>query len=175
MSRIHEIVIRRDSTIPEGRARALKRMNTMLANFPSGVPDAANCFFQGLTLGWVLSHVIGHADADEVEELLHDRPTEVFDAIPYGPEDVDDPEFSSLTADEIPKGVWFQDWMGIKKSLYFLRQNDLEMPERSVLAWLGFLLGELEGRVISTAEYDRLRALLPPVNDDLSPLALATQ
>jgi hypothetical protein len=112
-----------------------------------------------------------------------------MEAIPYGPEDVDDPEFASLTEDDIPDGVWFQYWMGIKKSLYFCRQNHSVMSERSVLgarcsvlgarcsvlAWLGFLLGELEGGGISTAEYDKLRALLPPVTDDLTPLVAASQ
>jgi hypothetical protein len=114
---------------------------------------------------------------DEVKELLHERPADVFDAIPYGPEDVDDPEVDALieNEDDIPDGVWFQYWMGLKKSLYFFRQNNSEMPERSVLAWLGFLLGELEGGGISTAEYDKLRALLPPVNDNLTSLVAATQ
>jgi hypothetical protein len=123
-----------------------------------------------------LSQVIGLADADEVDEMLPPRPdSEVMEAIPYGPADVNDPEFESLTADEIPDNVWFQYWMGIKKSLYFLWQNHSEMSERSALAWLGFLRGELEGGGISTAEYDKLRALLPPVNDDLTPLVAATQ
>jgi hypothetical protein len=44
-TRDYEIVVRRDSTIPEGRARALKRMTAILAHFPNGVPDRANCFF----------------------------------------------------------------------------------------------------------------------------------
>jgi hypothetical protein len=49
------------------------------------------------------------------------------------------------------------------------------MPERSVLAWLGFLRGELESGGISTAEYHTLRALLPPVTDDFTPLVAASQ
>lgn len=150
-------------------------MTALLAHFPNGVSDRANCFFHGLTKGWVVSEVIGHADADEVKELLRERPADVFDAIPYGPENVEDPEFASLTGDEIPDGLWFDFWMGIKKSLYFFRQNHSEMPERSVLAWLGFLLGELEGGAISTAEYEKLRALLPPVRDDMTPLVAASR
>jgi hypothetical protein len=176
-TRDYEIVIRRDSTIPEGRARALKRVRAMLAHFPNGVPDRANCFLHGLTKGWAVSDVIGHADADEVEELLRERPADVLRVIPYGPEDVDDPEVDALieNEDDIPDGLWFDFWMGLKKSLYFFRQNNSEMPERSVLAWLGFLLGELEGHGISQAEYDKLRALLPPVRDDLTPLVAASQ
>jgi hypothetical protein len=172
----YSFTVTRDSTIPEGRARTLKRMAKILAHFPNGVPDQANCFFHGLTKGWVLSHVIGLADAEEVDELLPPRPDGgVIEAIPYGPEDVDDPEFASLTEDDIPEGVWFDFWMGIKSSLYYFRCEGAEMPERSVLAWLGFLLGELEGHGISQAEYDKLRALLPPVRDDLTPLVAASQ
>jgi hypothetical protein len=52
-ARDYEIVVRRDSTVPEGRARTLERMTAILAHFPNGVPDPANCFFYGLTKGWV--------------------------------------------------------------------------------------------------------------------------
>jgi hypothetical protein len=174
--RDYSFTVTRDSTIPEGRARTLKRMTAILGQFPNGVPDRVNCFLHGLTLGLVLSHVIGHADADEVDTLLPPRPEGgVIEAIPYGPEDVEDPEFASLTEHDMPDGVWFQYWMGIKKSLYFFRQNRSEMPARVVLAWLGFLLGELEGGGISTTEYDKLRALLPPVRDELIPSGTASQ
>jgi hypothetical protein len=115
-TREYEIVIRRDSTIPAGRARALKRMTAILSHFPNGVPDRANCFFHGLTKGWVLSDVIGHADADEVEELLQERPVDVLRAIPYGPEDVDDPEFDSLTEDDIPTVYGFSTGWASKRA-----------------------------------------------------------
>jgi hypothetical protein len=49
--RDYEIVVRKDSTIPEGRARTLKRMAKILAHFPNDVSDRANCFFYGLTKG----------------------------------------------------------------------------------------------------------------------------
>jgi hypothetical protein len=59
--------------------------------------------------------------------------------------------------------------MGIKNDLLSFRRKGATMPERSVLAWLGYLQGELEGKGISAAEYDILRAVLPSV-DDLTPL-----
>jgi hypothetical protein len=106
--------------------------------------------------------------------LLPPRPQGgVIEAIPYGPKDVDDPEFHALNDDDMPDGVWFQYWIGIKKSKYFFRANHSEMPARAAFAWFGFLLGELEGDGISRAEYDKLRALLPPVRDDLTPLVIA--
>jgi hypothetical protein len=161
----YSFTVSRDSTIPEGRARTLKRMAKILAHFPNGVSDRANCFFHGLTKGWVLSHVIGLADADEVDEMLPPRPQGgVIEAIPYGPDDVIHPEVDALEEEGIPEGWWFE-----------VSHAGTEMPERAVLAWLGCLRGELEGHGISQAEYDKLRALLPPVRDDLTPLVAASQ
>ena len=173
--RDYEFTVYRDSTIPAGRERILKRMRAVLSHFTGGIPDRANCFFYGLTNGWLLSQVIGHADADEIDELLPPRPAgEVSEAIPYG-RDVRAPEVEALTEDQILDDLWFEFWMGIKNDLYFFHRDGKQMPERSVLAWLGFLRGELEGRALTQAEYDKLRALLPPVHDDLTPLIAATQ
>lgn len=71
--------------------------------------------------------------------------------------------------------VWFSYWIGLSNDLYFFRRNGEEMPEASVLAWLGFLLGELEGNRISEIDYDKLRAMLPFVKDEFTPLIVATR
>ena len=126
-------------------------------------------------MGWVVGQVIGHAGADELDELLPPQPAgAVIEAIPYG-RGVYAPEVEALTDDQVLPELWFDFWMGIKNDLYFFHRDGKEMPERSVLAWLGFLHGELEGEAITQDEYDKLRALLPPVNDDLTPLVAATQ
>ena len=174
-----EIVLDRDSTIPEGRERALRRMRAILKGYPDKVPDRANCFFYGLTKGWVLGAVIGPADADEIDDLLPPRPSGgVIEAIPFG-RSPHAPEVEALSEDyvidQMQSGWWFSVWMGIKNDLYFFHRNGQEMPERSVLAWLGYLRGALEGRHISRSEYDRLRAMLPEVDDDLTPLVAATE
>ncbi|GAC1410201.1 MAG: hypothetical protein NVSMB64_19200 [Candidatus Velthaea sp.] len=174
MMREYSFVMTRDTTYPAGREKSLRRMRSLLENFPAALPDRALCYFHGLIRGWVISEVIGHLDADEVKELLPERPEDVISAIPYGG-DVVAPEVDALSDDEILPERWFELWMGIKNTLYLFRRDGDEMPERSVLAWLGFLRGELEGNAISQAEYDKLCALLPPVNDDLTPLVGATQ
>jgi hypothetical protein len=40
------------------------------------------------------------------------------------------------------------------------------MPERSALAWRGYLAAMLEWNLLSVVEYDELLARLPAVNDD---------
>ena len=175
----YHITISRDSTIPEGRERTLQRMRTILRCFPSGVSDRANCYLYGLIKGWVLGDVIGVADADALDELLPPRPDDgVIAAIPFG-RDPNAPEVEALSEDYVIEqkrsGWWFSVWMGIKNDLYFFHCYGHKMPERSVLAWLGYLRGALEGTHISQAEYDRLRAMLPSINDDLTPLVAATE
>ena len=172
--REYSFTLYRDSSIPEGRELTLGRMRAILAHFPNGVPDRANCFFYGLIKGWVLSDVIGPADADEIDELLPPRPAGVIEAIPYRPDDVRAPEVRSLTEEQIPDDWSFQVWIGITNDIYFFRRDGKTTPERSVLAWLGYLRGEFEGNGLSQAEYDKLRAMLPPVDDDLTPLVAAT-
>ena len=171
----YEFTIERNSSIPEGRERTLKRIQAILPHFPNGVPDRANCFFHGMIRGWVLSDVIGLADADEIRELLPPRPVGgVLEAIPFGPDDVRAPTVRTLTEEQIPDEWWFQVWMGITNDLYFFHRDGKAMLECSVLAWLGYLRGEFEGDRLSQAEFDKLRAMLPPVNDDLTPLVAAT-
>ena len=174
-TRDYEFIIRKDSSIPEGRKQAFRRLREVLARFSSIVPDRVNCFLHGLNLGWVLSDVIGLGDAEDLrEQVLPPRPDDVIDAIPYG-RGVHAPEVEALSDDQVLTDVWFVFWMGIKNDLYFFTRDGKAMPERSVLAWLGFLRGELEGKAISQTDYERLRALLPPVDDDLTPLVAATQ
>ena len=121
-------------------------------------------------MGWVLSHAIVVADADEIDELLPPRPKDgVLQAIPYRYR-LRAPEVRQLSDEDVLDDSWFTIWMGIKNDPYFFRRKGNEMPDRSVLAWLGYLRGDLEGNGLKQAEYELLRALLPPVHDELTPL-----
>ncbi|HVV84668.1 MAG TPA: hypothetical protein VHE35_16495 [Kofleriaceae bacterium] len=46
------------------------------------------------------------------------------------------------------------------------RRHHREFPERTVIAWRGYLAGLFEWAVIDEAGYNRLVALLPEVADD---------
>jgi hypothetical protein len=40
------------------------------------------------------------------------------------------------------------------------------LPERTAIAWRGYLAAALEWNVITVEQYDALLARIPPVNDD---------
>lgn len=43
---------------------------------------------------------------------------------------------------------------------------DGALPERTAIAWRGYLAAALEWNVITVEQYDSLLARIPPVNDD---------
>ncbi len=169
-----EVYMTRDSTYPKGRERAFRVLKLMTERFPNGLPDRAQCYLAGLTTGWLLGHLIGIKDLDDLKDAFPLDPPEggIRDAIPYG-RDETAPEVEALREDELLDESWHQTWMGIRNDLYHFTLRGSAMPERSTLAWLGYLRGELEGEAISNDEYERLKAMLPRVHDEFTPLLAA--
>jgi hypothetical protein len=61
----------------------------------------------------------------------------------------------------------------ISKELMHRIDADIEhfggtLPERTAIAWRGYLAAMLEWDMIPVAQYDALLARIPPVNDDPS-------
>jgi hypothetical protein len=59
----------------------------------------------------------------------------------------------------------------IASELEYRIQADIEhfsgiLPERNAIAWRAYLAALLEWNMIGPAEFDKLRGLVPPVEDD---------
>jgi len=80
----------------------------------------------------------------------------------------------ALAYHQLLEGVRRSTWMGIQNDRYSFECLGQAIAERLVLAWLGYLRGELEGDALSKAEYDSLKGLLPSVVDELIPFVAAS-
>ncbi len=147
----------------------------MFAHFPDGLPDQrAASYLHGWRVGLVVGDYIGLRDSDDIRDILPCIPPWVMEPIPYGHDDVLHPEVDALKDGTLPPGAWFQDWMGLKDEQYYFVRDGKLIPELEVQCWLGYLRGSLETGRIDKDKYDLLRALLPPFNDDFTPLIAAT-
>ena len=160
-----------ESTYPEGRARAFRLFAHITDAFSKSIPDLLQCYLGGLMQGWLFRHTIGIKDIEDLRGAftLLSPDDDIFVAMPFGRREIA-PEVSALREDELIDEAWHWNWMGICNDLYHFKLLNERMPERSVYSWLGFLRGELEGETISNLEYDRLRAMLPVVEDPFTPL-----
>jgi len=160
-----------ESTNPDGRARAFNVLTLLKDVSSDRISDKRQCYLAGLMMGWLISGFIGIKDAEDLRDAfaLLSPADDVFNGIPFGHRDVS-PEVRSLKEEELLDEAWHGHWIAIQNDLYHFKLLDQPMPERSVYSWLGFLRGELEAKSISDLEYDRLRAMLPTVEDVFTPL-----
>lgn len=169
-----EVFETRESTYPQGRKRAFRILRLWAEQNRNGFPDRLQCFVAGLIKGWILSHAIGIKDADDADETFAIvRPDGgIQEAIPYGHGETA-PEVDALREDELLDETWHRIWIGIRNDLFYFNHRRTAMPERSTLSWLGYLRGELEGNGISPEEYERLKAMLPTVDDEFTAFLIA--
>jgi len=165
-----EVILNRESTNAIGRARAFRILHDLAVRYLEGFPDRVRCYLAGLIKGWLFSDVIGVKDADDADESFgritpHDG---IADAVPDGHGEPA-PAVEALAYHQLLEGLWRSTWMGIQNDRYYFECLEQAIPERLVLAWLGYLRGELEGDALSQAEYDSLTGLLPSVVDELTP------
>ncbi len=163
-----------EDTNPDGRARAFKvlaHFHDIRYNGYNGGSDKCQCYLAGLMFGWLIGGSIGIKDAEDLRDAFALLPPtdDIFKGIPFGHRDVS-PDVLSLKEEEFLDEAWHGHWIAIRNDLYHFQLRDERMPERSIYSWLGFLRGALEANSISDLEYDRLRAMLPAVEDVFTPL-----